>query len=127
MAYAKKCCNNLTFAYFLVINTYLITLCLVPSSPTSPSECNEIEETTSICVGWKKPKGGQEINEYELEWQKQSSNKMESDSTPHYVNTDFYEYTISELQPGERVTVAITASNSAGTSQPTGINYASRK
>ena len=108
-------------------NIYLITLCLVPSSPTNPSECNEIGETTALCIGWKKPQGGQEINEYVLEWQKQSSTFIESNSTLHDVNTDSYEYTISGLQPGERVAVTIKANNNAGASESTVINYASRE
>jgi len=93
----------------------------VPSSPPIlESSCDVKNNSTSICVAWLKPQGGDAIDEYivELTSLVNPNNNRDPIQETHVKNKTMYNMTYDGLQPGESVEVKVTARNSAGFGQP---------
>jgi len=103
-----------------VIISYSFEIFAVPLSPQIlESYCDVENNSTSICVVWLKPQGGDAIDEYDVKLTSlvDPNNAREPMHEPHVRNKAMYNLTIDELQPGETVAVTVTAKNSAGIGQ----------
>ena len=75
--------------------------------------CEANHKTEQICVSWLKPEGGNEIDNYILQWAIIEDNLTYSYAIP-FNGMESNNYTIKHLQPGQAVNVSIRANNSAG-------------
>ena len=74
--------------------------------------CKSNVRTNEICISWFKPEGGNEIDNYIIEWiTENSSNQFD---IIHYDGVESNTYTIRNLRPAQAVNVSIRANNSAG-------------
>ena len=101
---------------FCIIITSKITLCfLVPGSVRLLRVLNAVNSSNEIFVFWNKPEGGDEIDQYYIEWYQ---NGRHSRSGYRYVKHKpkkmNYSFTISNLQPGAKYKLWIAAENSGG-------------
>ena len=116
--------NFLIFLNQLSNSSQIIFLIFaVPPVPQNLQVCNVSDEELQLCVSWDKPDGGNEIKSYIVEWTKQNAFDTESVEKDSYV----YSYTIENLQPGQKVTVAARARNMAATGRSANISFATSK
>ena len=118
----KAITRNLTFTIFVC--TFLFSA--VPSLPNIAGTCEVNNKTAEICVSWLKPVGGNEIDNYIVQW------KMVKDHVEHsevilYNGMESNTYTISNIGPAQTVNVSIRASNFAGESGTSWQIYATGK
>ena len=83
--------------------------------------------TSQICVSWIKPKGGNAIDNYTLEWSVHHNVTEEFTILEHIRNMNAYAYTINSLAPGQMVDFAVKARNFAGTGVESSFRHASGK
>ena len=81
--------------------------------PIFSSPCEVVYKTEQICISWLKPEGGNEIDNYTLQWIVIEDNLKYSHSIT-YNGMKSNNYTIKSLQPAHAVNVSLRASNSAG-------------
>ena len=80
--------------------------------PRFSHACEANNKTEEICISWMKPEGGNEIDDYVIEW-KVEHGSNHTHAIP-YNGMESNIYTIKNLQPAQAVNVSIRASNSAG-------------
>ena len=97
----------------------------MPSAPIFAGTCKVNDKTTEICISWLKAEGGNQIDNYLIEWMI-DDNLNYSDTIP-YNGMESNNYTINNLQPSQAVNVSIRASNSAGESEAATKSYATGK
>jgi len=116
---------KLKYKFSKMFNEYCILL-LVPSTPEIPNLCEVKNNSTSICVAWLKPQGGDAIDEYivKLTSLVDPNNNIDPIQEPHVKNKTIYNMTYNGLQPGESVEVKVTARNSAGSGHSSLKQYA---
>ena len=98
----------------------------VPSAPSFAGTCEANNKTAEICVSWLKPVGGNEIDNYIVQWTIIEDNVEHSEVIPFYwmeTNT----YTISNIEPAQSVNVSIRVINFAGESETSWQVYATGK
>ena len=87
----------------------------VPSAPSFGGVCEVNNKTAEICASWLKPVGGNEIDNYIVQWKIIEDHVERSDSIP-YNGMESNTYIISNIGPALTVNVSIRASNFAGES-----------
>ena len=87
----------------------------VPSALSFGGICEVDNKTTEVCVSWLKPVGGNEIDNYIVQWKMIVDHVEHSEVIP-YNGMESNTYTISDIQPAQSVNVSIRASNFAGES-----------
>ena len=97
----------------------------MPSAPIFAGTCEVNNKTTKICISWLKHEGGNQIDNYTVQWMI-DENQNYSDSIS-YNGMESSAYTIKNLQPAQAVSVSIQASNSAGESEAATKMYATGK
>ena len=98
----------------------------MPSDPKFSDTCEVANKTTEICVSWLKPVGGNEIDNYIVQWKIIEDHVERSDSIP-YNGMESNTYTISDIQSAQTVNVSIRAGNFAGESGTSWQIYATGK
>ena len=96
-----------------VIVEFTLSSLSVPSAPVL-SESPTVTATTIRITG--SAPSGSVVTGFEVEWQRDTSvgcSDVNQDTIP--VNGAFTSYIITGLQPGNRYTITVTVSNSAGT------------
>ena len=88
----------------------------MPSVPLFTGSCETSIETEEICITWLKPEGGNEIENYIVQWMIVEDNLTYFHIIP-YNGVESNNYTINNLQPAQAVNVSIRANNSAGESE----------
>ena len=74
--------------------------------------CESNVRTNEICISWFKPVGGNEIDNYIIEWMVED--ELNPAVTIPYNEMESNTYTIRNLRPAQAVNVSIRANNSAG-------------
>ena len=97
-----------------------------PSAPSFGGTCEVENKTAKICVSWLKPEGGNEIDNYIVQWTIIEDNVDHFEVIP-YNGMESNTYTISNIQPAETVNVSIRVINSAGESGTSWQIYATGK
>ena len=87
--------------------------------------CEASTKTEEICLSWSKPEGGNELDNYTVEWIEKDN--LEYSHTIPYNGTESNSYTINNLHPGQAVNVSIRASNCAGVGRASWKIYATGK
>ena len=98
----------------------------VPSAPNFAATCEVNNKTAEICVSWLKPVGGNEIDNYIVQWKMVKDHVEHSEVIP-YNGMESNTYTISNIEPAQTVNVSIRASNFAGESGTSWQIYATGK
>ena len=105
-------CLSLNLPVCIFRNAIFIS---VPSKPKFFHACEVNNKTEEICISWLKPEGGNEIDNYIINWIVED-NLNYSHSIAYY-GMESNSYAIKHLQPAQEVNVSIRANNSAGESE----------
>ena len=95
----------------------------VPSAPNFAGTCEVDNKTTEICISWLKPVGGNEIDNYIVQWTMFEDNVEHSEVIP-YNGMESNTYIISNIEPAQDVNVSIRVSNIGGESEASAKIYA---
>ena len=87
--------------------------------------CEARMKTAEICISWLKPEGGNEIDNYIVEWMIES-NMKHYDTIP-YNGMESNTYTINNLQPSQVYIISIRAQNNGGEGDVSTKMYATGK
>ena len=87
--------------------------------------CEARIKTEEICISWLKPEGGNEIDNYIVEWMIES-NMKHYDIIP-YNGMESNTYTIYNLQPSQVYIISIRAQNNGGEGDVSTKMYATGK
>ena len=100
-----------------------------PSSPLVSKPCDVKDSTTSICVSWTKPNGGNMIDVYILSMMAVNGDDIGQISryVSHKKNQSEYSEITTDLFPGEKMKFLVEAQNSAGSGVSGLLIYATSK
>ena len=87
----------------------------VPSAPNFAGTCQVDNKAAEICISWLKPVGGNEIDNYIVQWTMIEDNVEHSEVIP-YNGMESNTYIISNIEPAQTVNVSIRTGNFAGES-----------
>ena len=110
-----QCYEYVQFSTIVCSSDFILRLCsTVPSAPVLDSTLTVTTDT--ITISGSVPSGS-EVTGYVVQWQRDTSHvcpDLSDDGSITVTSSSFTGHTITGLEPGNRYTITVTASNGAG-------------